>query len=154
MLSTMTTRKPRRIAAGLAALCLAGGAGTVALQGGTAAQAATPDPAPVSQDATAEPAAETVVTVDAEVGSEAAPEGLASMSSPYIPGVPHVPSDVLLMLGPDGSADDARFVGPEGSLFNGPADEVEARVDVWWAEKMAAGLTPEQADALLAAHAE
>lgn len=72
--------------------------------------------------------------------------GLASMSSPYVPGVWHVPSDVLLMLGPDGPV----FAGPRGSLFNGPADRVGERVDAWWERQLAAGLTPEQADRKLA----
>ena len=74
-------------------------------------------------------------------------EGLPSMSSPFIPGVPHVPSDVMLAVSPGG---DARYLGPEGSIFNGPADEVDARVDAWWAEQMAAGVTPEEADRMLA----
>lgn len=82
---------------------------------------------------------------------EDGPEGgLASMSSPYIPNVPHVPSTTLLALGPDGSLDGARYVSPRGSLFNGRVDAVEARVEAWWAGQMAAGTTPEKADELLA----
>lgn len=76
--------------------------------------------------------------------------GLASTSSRYIPDVPHVPSSTLLVLGPGGSLDGARYVSPRGSLFNGPVDAVQTRVDAWWAEQMAAGTTPEQADELLA----
>jgi hypothetical protein len=77
-------------------------------------------------------------------------DGVASMSSPYVPNVPHVPSTTLLVLGPDGSLDGARYVGPRGSVFNGPVGEVETRVDAWWAERMASGMTPEKADELLA----
>ena len=75
--------------------------------------------------------------------------GAASMSSPYIPDVPHVPADVTLVLGPDGSADGARFVGPGGSVFNGPVDQVGQRVHAWWAQQMAAGTTSGAADQLL-----
>jgi hypothetical protein len=72
--------------------------------------------------------------------------GLASMSSPFEPGVPHVPADTILVIAEDGP----RWLGREGSFFNGPADEVAARVDAWWAEQMAAGVTPEEADRKLA----
>lgn len=72
--------------------------------------------------------------------------GLASVSAPYVPGVWHVPADVMLLLAPDGP----RYAGPRGSLFNGPVDRVERRVDAWWEERLAAGLTPEQADRQLA----
>lgn len=75
-----------------------------------------------------------------------ADDGIASMWSPYIPDVWHVPSDVLLTIGPDGP----RFVGPQGSLFNGAPDVVERRVDAWWERRLAAGLTPEEADLALA----
>lgn len=125
------TRRSHRFTAAIAATCLAGGVAAV-VSGGASAQ--TPQPAPKSQTPPA------VVDTDD-------PQGRASMSSPYIPGVPHVPADVLLALGPDGKAS---YVGPEGSMYNGPVDEVDARVDAWWAKQMAAGVAPETADEILA----
>lgn len=149
----MSTPLSRRLAAGLAATCLAGGVVALALPGASASPSEDPAPAPAPASGPAEPAKEPAKAPAKEHEPDApAPDaGVARMSSPYIPGVPHVPADVALVLGPGGSADGARFVGPEGSLFNGPVAEVEARVDAWWAEQMAAGLTPEEADALLAA---
>src|SRR6478736_3911043 len=92
-----------------------------------------------------------VGTAGGAEAQQAEPEaGVASMSSPFVPNVPHVPADVVLALGPGGTSEGARFIGPAGSLFNGPVDEVERRVDAWWAEQMAAGTTPADADRLLA----
>ena len=80
--------------------------------------------------------------------TEPAPAGgQVSMSSPFVAGKPHVPASVQLVIGPGG---EAAYVGPGGSIFNGPAAEVDARVDEWWAAQMAAGVSPEDADELLA----
>jgi hypothetical protein len=73
--------------------------------------------------------------------------GLASTSSPFIPGVWHVPSNVLLGVDATG---EAVYLAPEGSIFDGPFDEVNDRVDAWWADQLASGLTTETADKLLA----
>lgn len=91
-------------------------------------------------------AAGLLATTGGAASARPADEGLASMSSPYIPGVWHVPSDVLLALDPEGG----HFIGPRGSMFNGPFDVVGDRVDAWWERQLAAGLTPEQADRKLA----
>jgi hypothetical protein len=136
----MFTRSTTRIAAGIAASCLAGGVAVATLGSSASAQIADVD-GPASTPAT--------VTYDElRAATSGTHEGVASMSSPYIPGVPHVPSDVFLTIDPDGG--EATFIGPKGSLFNGPADQVESRVDAWWAEQLAAGLTPEEADEKLA----
>lgn len=95
-------------------------------------------------------AAAVLVLGPAGTASAQAPEDGPSMSSPYVPNVPHVPSSTLLVLGPGGSLEGAEYVSPRGSLFNGRVDEVATRVDSWWAEKMAEGVTPVKADALLA----
>jgi hypothetical protein len=116
----MGTRRSHRVAYGVLPLLL--GVLVVGTAGGAEAQRAEPEP---------------------EVG-------VASTSSPFVPNVPHVPADVILALGPDGTSDGARFIAPAGSMFNGPVDEVEQRVDGWWAEQMAAGTTPADADQLLA----
>ncbi|GAA1517654.1 hypothetical protein GCM10009788_22240 [Nocardioides humi] len=143
----MSAHRSQRIAAVVAGSCLAGGLGVVGLDGSATAASEGPGPARGALDVV-----HPVGEPDSAAAEPRAPEAGASMSSPYIPGVPHVPSDVLLVMGEGGSLDGSRFVGPEGSLFNGPVDEVEDRVDAWWAEQMAAGLTPEEADALLADH--
>jgi hypothetical protein len=125
----MITNRSHRIAAGLVASCLAGGLGAVALNGSAAAR--TGGPAVTIRNAVVHaevPGSPTsgAGTSDAGAPAPGIPEGVASTSSPYIAGVPHVPADVLLVMGPDGSDEGARFVGPDGSLFNGPVDEVEA----------------------------
>jgi hypothetical protein len=135
----MFTRTSTRIAAGLAASCLASGVAVAALGASASAQIADVD-GPASRPAAAS-------YEDLRASAAHAGKGIASMHSPYIPGVPHVPADVFLAIDPEGGA---TFVGPQGSLFNGPADQVEERVDAWWAEQMAAGLTPEEADEKLA----
>jgi hypothetical protein len=128
----MSTRRSHHVIAAVAATCcLAGGVAAVVSSG---ASAQTPQPAKTSEGP--------VTVVAAEDRG-----GLATMSSPVIPGVPHVPSNVLLTISPDGRF---AYVGPEGSMYNGPADEVAARVDAWWAEQMAAGVSPGQANKLLA----
>lgn len=125
----MLSRSSHRITAALVAgCCLAGGIAT-AVSGGASAQTA------AEHDATAE--------IREAVAQRTAGEGRASMSSPYIPGVPHVPAHVALTISPDG---ETRYIGPEGSIFNGPTARVDARVDAWWAAQMAAGVTPEEAD--------
>lgn len=140
-------RSPRLAAALAASCCLAGGL-AVALGSGAAAQSDHRDAAPVP------PAVQMVTGVTPEEGDAQLATGtargassqkarIASMSSPFIAGVPHVPSTAALSIAPNGSA---FYHGPGGSVFNGPADEVDAAVDAWWAEQMAAGVSPEQAD--------
>ena len=124
----------------VAASVFAGASGASAMVGEPA-----PSPAVREKAASGLQAADT--GFEAPSGTARRPEGLASMYSPYIPGVPHVPADVILALSPKGGA---FYFGPVGSLFNGPADEVDIRVDAWWAEQMAAGVTPKQADEMLA----
>lgn len=77
-------------------------------------------------------------------------DGLAAMSSPYLPGVMHLPAAVGLALGPGGSLEGARYLAREGSIFDGPVAEVDARAQAFWDEQVAAGATPEQADRRLA----
>jgi hypothetical protein len=151
------------VAVALAAAGLAGGIAVTA-GGGASAEVTRPDATSTVRGADAAtrevddaPPAAAPASPSGRPGDETGPRrtsrsgpGAASMSSPYVPGVAHVPADVLLVLGPGGSEDGARYVGPEGSLFNGPVDEVGARIDAWWAEQMAAGVTPEKADELLA----
>lgn len=72
--------------------------------------------------------------------------GLASIRSPFIPGVAHIPAGVALTVSPDGQA---RYMGPGGSMFDGTADQVEAHLKAWWADQMAAGITPDEADQML-----
>ena len=132
----MTTRL-QRTALALVPVGLVAGALALSSGGGAAA---------VLADA---PAAPAVLPVHAAAPATEAADpdpGLASTSSPYVPGVWHVPASVLLAIGPDGPT----YVGPEGSVFNGPTDEVDARVDAWWEARLAEGLTPVEADRLLA----
>ncbi|WP_205470866.1 hypothetical protein [Nocardioides sp. SYSU D00038] len=131
-------RTTHRIATGIAATCLVAGSVAVVATGGASALVAEDGPAPQPRLAAAE--------APADAPADEAPEGIASASAPYIPGVWHVPADVLLTVGPG----ESRYVGPQGSLFNGPVDAVNRRVDAWWAEQLAAGLTPEEADRKLA----
>lgn len=136
----MLSRSPHRITAALvASCCLAGGIATAVI-GGASAQSAGSDVTvqTASRDVTAQ--------IRKTLPTEKQEDGLASMSSQYIPGVPHVPADVALTIGPGG---ETRYIGPKGSIFNGPTAQVDARVDAWWAEQMAAGVTPEEADAKL-----
>lgn len=145
-----------RVLVGLAATCLAGGIAASVVGSGAAATTAD------SEGTTEHPpshagghrtswadnlAALGLTSKDVDRLLSTAPgEGVASMAAPYIPGVPHVPAGTLLALSPDGP----RYVGREGSLFNGPADQVEQRVERWWAAQLAAGVSPEEADRRLA----
>lgn len=132
----MTTRL-QRTALALVPVGLAAGALALAPGGGAAA---------VLADAPAVSAPPAVHAATAAPEAADPDPGLASMSSPYVPGVWHVPASVLLAIGPDGPS----YVGPEGSVFNGPTDEVDARVGAWWEARLAEGLTPVEADRLLA----
>lgn len=143
----MFTHKSHKVAAALAASCCLAGGIALTVGGGAAAQAdqhggPTLAPTTVSVQQQADVRADSPDAIAEGEWTEQG-EGTASMSSPFIPGVPHVPADVLLLIGPEG---EAHYRGPDGSIFNGPADEVDAAVDAWWAEQMASGVTPEQAD--------
>jgi hypothetical protein len=132
----MLSRSSHRITAALVAgCCLAGGIAT-AVSGASAHTAA--------NDVTVQTtSSDNTAQVRKALARRKQGDGLASMSSPYIPGVPHVPASVGLAISPGGVT---HYIGPEGSIFNGPAAKVEARVDAWWEEQMAAGVTPEEAD--------
>jgi hypothetical protein len=141
----MTTRL-QRTALALVPVGLAAGALALSSGGGAAAVLADVPAASAAPTVSEVPAAPAVpAAAPAPVAADPDP-GLASMSSPYVPGVWHVPASVLLAIGPDGPS----YVGPEGSVFNGPTDEVDARVDAWWEARLAEGLTPVEADRLLA----
>ena len=136
------SKLPRPLTA-LVAGCLVAGGAAVVVTGSSSAQAASGGEARAASAAEVAPAAE-ARTPARRAGSAG---NSASMYSPYIPDVPHVPADVSLAITPDG---EARYIGRPGSIFNGPAAEVDATVKEWWADQVAQGVSPQRADELLA----
>lgn len=106
----MTRTARTRVSTALTLAVLGGAAATaVAVSGASADEGARPSkghhaPAPRGDQAPT-------------VASE--PSG-ASTSAPYLPGVPHVPVDVRLVLGPGGAEEGSRFVNPDGSTWTEP----------------------------------
>ncbi|WP_210651158.1 hypothetical protein [Nocardioides sp. SYSU D00065] len=138
----MSQSKLSKPLSALVAGCFVAGGAVAVVTGSSSAQAAPGGEARAASSAEAAPAAEARTPA-----RPAASAGAASMHSPYVPDVPHVPADVSLAITPDG---EARYFGRPGSIFNGPAAEVDATVTEWWADQMAQGVSPERADELLA----
>lgn len=146
----MIKRKTRRLAAAGAAVCAIGGLGAAAL--GTGAAQASGESTGSTTQSTTRSAGTTPAEAQSSqpVADRPGRDGLASMSSPYVPDVMHLPATVGLALGPGGDLKGARYLAPKGSVFDGPVKEVDARAQALWDEYVAAGATPEQADRMLA----
>ena len=148
----MMKRKTRRLAAAGAAVCAIGGLGAAALGTGAAQASGESTQITGSTESTTRSAGTTPAEAQSShpVADRPGRDGLASMSSPYVPDVMHLPATVGLALGPGGDLKGARYLAPKGSVFDGPVTEVDARAQALWDEYVAAGATPEQADRMLA----